>query len=67
MTSAGCLATDCAPLVDTVDPAVRQSNTSALLGPERMIYRMLVSALIPRSEWPRESSILGDGKISYTL
>jgi hypothetical protein len=54
-------------LVNTVDPAVPQSSTSALLGPERMIYRVLGSALIPRSEGPRQSSILGDGKISYTL
>ena len=54
-------------LVNTVDPAVPQSSTLALLCPERMIYRVLGSALIPRSEWPRQSSILGDGKISYTL
>src|SRR5229473_2743634 len=32
-----------------------------------MIYRVLGSAQIRRSKWPRQSSILGDRKISYTL
>ena len=54
-------------LVNPVDPAVRHSRTTAPLGPERMIYRVPGSALIGRSKWPRQSSILGDRKISYTL
>src|SRR3977135_628207 len=32
-----------------------------------MIYRVLASAVVDGSQWPRQSSILGDRKISYTL
>src|SRR6266566_5067245 len=67
VTWAGCLATALHHLVNPVDPAVRHSRATAPLGPERMIYRVLGSALIGRSKWPRQSSILGDRKISYTL
>jgi hypothetical protein len=53
--------------VNPVDRAVRYSRTSAPLGPVRMIYRVLGSAVVDRSKWPSQSSILGDRKISYTL
>jgi hypothetical protein len=56
-----------ARLVNTVDPAARQSDNLAPLVRERMIYRGFGSALIRRSKWPCQSSILGDRKISYTL